>query len=41
MYEFLARRIHDGYLTFEKLAPKLKVKVLEAYNRLYAEEVTE
>jgi hypothetical protein len=38
MYEFLAMRIHEGYLTWDKIKEKsFYEKVKDAYEKLYGE----
>lgn len=35
MYKFLAKRIHDGFLTLNEVPKKYRAKVAEAYEAEY------
>lgn len=40
MYKFLARRIHDGHMTWDEVPTKYLKKVQDAYKEMYGEEST-
>ena len=41
MYKFLARRIHDGYMTLADVPEKFKDRVKAAYKELYGIDLPE
>ena len=41
MYKFIARRVHDGYMTADEVPSKMLKGVKKAYKELYGEEMNE
>ena len=39
MFKFLAKRIHDGFMTIDEVSPKFKSKVKEAYKEMFGEDL--
>lgn len=39
MYKFIARRVHDGYMTADEVPSKMLKCVKKAYKELYGEEL--
>ena len=39
MFKFLAKRIHDGFMTIEEVNLKFQAKVKEAYKEMYGEDL--
>lgn len=39
MYKFIARRVHEGYMTADEVPSKMLKCVEKAYKELYGEEM--
>ena len=39
MYKFIARRVHEGYMTVDEVPQKMPKGVRKAYKELYGEDL--
>lgn len=39
MYKFIARRVHEGYMTVDEVPKKMLKGVRKAYKELYGEDL--